>query len=321
VPARVVVVAGATATGKSALALELAEQLGGEIVNADALQAYRRLDVGTGKPDAADRARSPHHLFDILEPEERYSAGDFARRARAVIAEIAARGRVALVVGGSGLYLRALLEGLAPLPPRDDRLRATLVERAEREGLRVLHAELAALDPAAAATLAVGDRQRIVRALEVALASGRALSQWIAQQPNEPPPFAATRIGLTLPRSVLYDRIGRRVRAMLAGGWRDEVEALLASGLGASVPAFQAIGYRQLVRAVLAGNGEAEVVGEITTATRRLAKRQETWFRRDPAIRWLDASGGIVALIEAALGALQGAAESSSGRRTAGENE
>lgn len=289
---RVVVVLGATATGKTALALELAERMAGEIVNADSLQAYRRLKIGTGKPSRADLARVPHHLFDILEPDQRYSAGEFARRARAAVAAVLARGRSPIIAGGSGLYLRALLDGLSPLPERDDGLRSALTARLEREGLAPLRRELTVLDRETAARLGAGDSQRIVRALEVVLATGRPLSSWIAAEPSAAPSFVATQIGLTLPRSVLYDRIDRRVRAMLAAGWSDEVRSLLDAGYGPSSPAFQAIGYRQLVRYLLTNGAPAAMVGvatDIVTATRRLAKRQETWFRRDPRIHWLDA--------------------------------
>lgn len=286
--ATTLLVLGATATGKSAVALALARSAGGEIVNADALQAYRGLDIGTAKPTAVERAQVPHHLFDVLDPRERFSAGEFARRARATIAGIAARGGWPIVVGGSGFYVRALVEGLSPLPPADERLRETLRRRAARQGAGVLYRELAVLDPAAASRLAPGDSQRIVRALEVTLSTGRPFSRWLAAPPAEPR-LVATKVGLTLPRLVLYDRIGARVRAMVDAGWLDEVTRLLREGVPPESPAFQAIGYRELVRCVRGECGLAQAVEDIVLATRRFAKRQETWFRRERGVHWVAA--------------------------------
>jgi len=287
---RVLAVLGPTGVGKSALALAVAERAGGEIVNADALQAYRGLDIGTAKPNEAERARVPHHLVDILDPGERYSAGRFTELARRALAEIAARGRPALVVGGSGLYLRALFEGLAPMPPVDPRVRERLRERHRREGLAPLRAELERLDPATAARLAPGDTQRTLRALEVALASGRPLSEWLSSSPFVREAVSGVIcIGLTLPRGVLYDRLGVRVRLMVARGWLDEVRALLANGVGPEAPAFQAIGYSQWVRHLAGEYDLEEATRRIVVATRRYAKRQETWFRREPGIEWHDA--------------------------------
>ncbi len=280
---------GPTATGKSALALDLAAELDGEIINADALQVYRGLDIGTAKPTAEMRRQVRHHLVDILEPTEVYSAGEFARRARAVIAEIEGRGRRPIVAGGSGFYLRALLEGLSPLPRSDPEIRRALDQRLEAEGLPVLYDELRERDPETAERLAPGDRQRILRALEVVLSSGRPLSAWIRSQPAGATPLEAVRIGLTLPRSILYDRIAARVHAMVRRGWVAEVEGLLGRGIEPDAPAFQAIGYRQIVRYVL-GTWSLEAALEDTIrATRRYAKRQETWFRSEKRVRWISA--------------------------------
>ncbi len=284
-----VVIVGATATGKSALALELAAALGGEIVNADALQVYRGFDLGTAKPTPAERARVPHHLVDILEPHQRFSAGEFARRAGQAIADIRSRGRRPVVVGGSGLYLRALLEGIAPLPAAGPGVRAELRARLAAEGLGALAAELRALDPPTAARLNPGDAQRTLRALEVARATGRPLSDWVAQQPFGRGRLAATRVGLTLPRTVLYDRIAVRVRGMRDRGLAAEVESLLASGLQPELPAFQAIGYRQFARYARGEWTLERAVEETIRATRRFAKRQETWFRKEPDVTWFDA--------------------------------
>jgi len=286
---RVVAVVGATATGKSRLALALAEALGGEIINADALQVYRGFDIGTAKPSPEERARVPHHLIDVLEPHERWSAGEFSRRARAAIAGIRERQRVPIVVGGSGLYLRALLAGISPVPPGDPVLRQRLRARLAEEGLPALAAELSRLDPATAARLAPGDTQRILRALEVALASGRPLSSWIASQPFGKESVLAISVGLTLPRGILYDAVARRVARMVERGWVQEVEGLLDRGLEPHLPAFQAIGYRQIALHVLGEWSLDRAIHETVQATRRFAKRQETWFRKEPDVIWFPA--------------------------------
>jgi tRNA dimethylallyltransferase len=285
----VLAIVGATATGKSALAMAVAEALGGEIVNADALQVYRGFDIGTAKPSLAERERVRHHLIDILEPHERYSAGEFARRAREAIADIQGRGRPAIVVGGSGLYLRALFEGISPVPPGDPEVRRELRARLAAEGLGALREELRRLDPPTAERLSAGDTQRVLRALEVALVSGRPLSSWVSKQPFGRQRIAGVRVGLTLPRSILYDQIAGRVARMLAAGWRDEVEALLRRGFSPTLPAFQAIGYRQLVGHLEGLGSLDQAVAEILRATRHFAKRQETWFRKEPEITWFSA--------------------------------
>ena len=282
----VLAIVGATATGKSALGLALAENLSGEIVNADALQVYRGFDIGTAKPSLADRERVPHHLIDILDPHETYSAGEFARRAREAISDIQRRGRVPIVVGGSGLYQRALFAGISPVPKGDPQVRRELRARLAAEGLGCLREELARLDPQTAARLSAGDTQRVLRALEVALVSGRPLSSWIADQPFGTKGMAAIRVGLTLPRSILYDQIAGRVARMMEAGWRNEVAGLLRQGLSPELPPFQAIGYRQLVRH-LEGDGSFEqAAAETVMQTRRFAKRQETWFRNEPDVAW-----------------------------------
>ena len=193
------------------------------------------------------------------------------------------------MVGGSGLYLRALLAGISPIPAADPRVRECLRRRAADEGLAPLAAELARLDPETAARLAPGDRQRVLRALEVALVSGRPLSAWIAQQPFGTQSIAAIRVGLTLPRSILYDRIAGRVARMVESGWMEEVRGLIGRGLDPGLPAFQAIGYRQLVHHARGEWPLARAVEETIRATRRFAKRQETWFRKEPEVTWFSA--------------------------------
>ncbi|RPH53605.1 tRNA (adenosine(37)-N6)-dimethylallyltransferase MiaA [bacterium] len=285
----VVAIVGPTATGKSRLGMALARELGGEIVNADALQVYRGFDVGTAKPSLEEQAQVPHHLVDVLEPWEPYSAGEFARRAREAIAEIEERGRVPIVVGGSGLYLRALFEGISPVPPGDPEVRRRLRERLGREGLEVLRSELLEVDPETAERLKPGDTQRILRALEVAQVSGKPLSAWIAEQPFGAQRLAAVRVGLTLPRGILYDQIAGRVARMMEAGWLEEVAGLVRQGLSPDLPAFQAIGYRQLVRHLEGKGSLEEAVAETVLATRRFAKRQETWFRKEPDVTWFTA--------------------------------
>jgi len=273
--------------------MALAESLPGEIVNADALQVYRGFDIGTAKPGPDERARVRHHLVDILDPRERWSAGEFARRAGEAIAGIQERGNVPVVVGGSGLYLRALFEGISPVPPGDpvvrSEIRSELRRRLEEEGLAALSAELAGVDPGTAARLGAGDTQRVLRALEVARVSGRPLSAWISEQPFGTQRINAVRVGLTLPRSILYDRIAGRVARMVEQGWVEEVARLLAQGLDPGLPAFQAIGYRQLVRHLEGEWSLEQAIGETVKSTRRFDKRQETWFRREPEVTWFSA--------------------------------
>lgn len=293
---RVIAIVGPTAAGKSALALDLAEAIGGEIVNADALQVYRGFDIGTAKPSLEERRRVPHHLIDVLSPGERYSAGEFARRARSALREIAGRRRPAILVGGSGLYLRALWSGIAPLPPVDTAVRSGLLARLETDGLSPLYAELGRLDPQTAARLGEGDTQRILRALEVVHATGEPLTAWIARQPFGTETVPMRKVGLTLPRGLLYDAIAARVRSMISAGWLEEVRELLASGVDRASPAFQAIGYRQWVEFLDGACGYEEALQSVVTLTRRFAKRQETWFRREEGVDWWDARRSVECL-------------------------
>ncbi len=282
--------------GKSSLALAVARRLGGEIVNADALQVYRGFDLGTAKPSVEERREVPHHLVDILEPTETYSAAEFARRAHPLLREIAARGALPIVVGGSGLYVRTLLEGISPIPGTDPDLRRWLSGRVEEEGLGGSRRALRLLDPRLAARLEPGDTQRILRGVEVALGTGRPLSDWQQLEPIREQRLVGPLVGLTLPREVLYDRIASRVRQMLEDGWLEEVEGLLRSGLRRDVPAFQAIGYRQLARHLVEGGGLDRAVEEIILATRRFAKRQLTWFRKQRSVSWISGSSPEISL-------------------------
>ena len=280
---------GPTAVGKSALAMELAVESSGELVNADALQLYRGLDIGTAKPSPADRAAVPHHLIDIVEPGECCSAGAYAVLARQAVRAIQARGCLPVLVGGSGFYLQATLDGLGAVPPASTEIRSRLRSRLLEDGLAPLVLELARVDPESHARIPPGDSQRVLRALEVWELTGEALSSWHRRSPIGRDALPAWRIGLTLPRTLLYHRIETRVHGMLAAGWVDEIRSLLASGVSSASPAFQAIGYRQLAAHLEGRSSFDEAVAETIKATRHFAKRQETWFRRDERIRWFDA--------------------------------
>ncbi|MCW5659320.1 MAG: tRNA (adenosine(37)-N6)-dimethylallyltransferase MiaA [Burkholderiaceae bacterium] len=278
------VLAGPTASGKSALALALADALPLEIVSVDSAQVYRGMDIGTAKPSAAERARVPHHLIDIVEPTERYSAARFAADAARLIGEINARGRAALLVGGTMLYVKALLEGLDVLPEADAGVRAAIDAQAAAHGWPAMHARLARVDPVSAQRLQPSDAQRIQRALEVWQLTGRPLSQAHGQR---------TQAGLALPllalepveRGWLHQRIGDRFHAMLREGLVDEVRALRARGdLHASLPSMRCVGYRQVWQALDEGD-LSNVAERGIAATRQLAKRQLTWLRRMPGQR------------------------------------
>ena len=282
---RVVAIVGPTASGKSALALEVAFRTGGEIVNADALQVYRGLDIGTAKPSLEERRAVRHHLVDILEPEESFSAGEFARRAREAIRDIQARGKLAIVVGGSGLYLRSLFDGLKELPQHQPEVRLALQEELGSRGLPALYQELSHIDPETAQRLRSTDTQRILRALEVFRCSGLPLSWWMSRE-NVTRPINRLMIGLTLPRTILYDRIAVRVRDMVRRGWVSEVAALLEIGTSPSAPAFQAIGYQQMVRHLEGRSTLGAANEEALLDKRHYAKRQETWFRRERDLSW-----------------------------------
>lgn len=283
---RIVVVAGPTGVGKSDVALELAEHLGGEIVGADSVQLYRHLDIGSAKPTREERARVPHHLVDVLDPRESYTAADFARDAGNAIGDIRSRGAVPLLVGGTALYVRALVEGICEAPGETTEVRETLARRAAAEGWPALHEELARLDPVAAERIHRNDRIRIERALEVALTGGGAMSLRQAEHRQAPPCFLALHLALNIPREELYARIDRRVEFMLDGGWFAEVEALLDAGYDADLKPLQAIGYRDVVACLRGEVEREEAVRRIQRDTRRFAKRQLTWLRKEPGVHW-----------------------------------
>jgi tRNA dimethylallyltransferase len=284
------IVVGPTAAGKTALGEALAARLGGEVVSADAFAVYRGLDIGTAKPDAATRARVRHHLIDVADPHERYSAGMFVRDAERAIAEIVGRGHLPVLVGGTHFYVRALLYGLFPEPARSPLLRERLEAQWEADP-EPLRARLAELDPEAAARLAPRDRQRTLRALEVCLLAGRPMTELWREHPRRQTRYRYLMLGLRPPTRELHARIAQRVERMFAGGLLDEVRGLLADGISPRAHALKAIGYRESCR-VLAGQLTVEdAIEEAKAATRRLAKRQMTWLRAEAEAEWLVGAG------------------------------
>jgi len=309
-PAPLVVILGPTASGKSSLAIEVARRWNGEVLCCDSTQLYRHFDIGTSKPGATEQRGIPHHLMDLLEPHEVFTAGDYRRRALHVLADLRGRARLPVLTAGTGLYLRALLEGLAAAPGRSEQLRERLRQRSLLRGAGYLHRILARLDPPTALRVAPQDEAKLIRAIEVCLSAGRPMSQVMLQPRPHLEGFHAVKIGLMPPRSALYERIERRTHAMLAAGWVDEVRSLVASGFDPGAKPFQFIGYSEL-RAHLAGVVDLETAARaIQQATRRYAKRQITWFRREPAVDWFQGFGDDVAvaarvfsLLESRLGA------------------
>jgi len=281
---------GPTASGKTALAADWAEHLGTEVISVDSALVYRGLDIGAAKPDAAVLARAPHRLVDVRDPHEVFSAADFAREALPPMQALAERGRVPLLVGGTGLYFTALLQGLSGMPGADAAVRAGITAEAAERGWPALHAEMAALDPAAGLRIKPQDQQRITRALEVHRLSGRPISQWQAEGRHRPFPFRVLRLVLApADRSLLHARIGDRFDQMLAAGFLDEVRRLRADPrLHPDLPSMRAVGYRQ-AWAFLDGETDAATFrAQAVAATRQLAKRQLTWLRARFDARWLD---------------------------------
>ncbi len=288
----VVFIMGPTASGKSTLALALARRVPAEIISVDSAQVFRGLDIGTAKPSAAERAEVPHHLIDICDPAESYSAGRFAGDARGLIDEIQARGRLPLLVGGTGLYFRSLQQGMARLPAASPQVRARLEAEAAELGWAAMHRRLAGVDPQAAARIHATDPQRIGRALEVYELTGRSLSSHLAERGA--PPLAARVHKFVLDhadRATLHDIIRVRFLSMLAHGLLEEVRGLVQRGnLTAANPSMRLVGYRQCWQ-VLAGDlRRAQLPDKGIAATRQLARRQLTWLRQEPGARWLDAA-------------------------------
>jgi tRNA dimethylallyltransferase len=280
---------GPTASGKTSLSLALAKRFAGEIVNCDSVAMYAELDIGTAKPTPAERAQIPHHLFDCVDPTQDVTAGEYARQARQILAQIKARQRLPILVGGTGLYLRALLEGLFPGPQRSEELRTRLRQRTGQRGSAYLHRILQRLDPAAAARVHANDVPKLIRAIEVCLASRQKMSD-LWQQGRDPlQGFSILRLGLDPERSLLYDRINQRAREMFEGGLIEETRHLLQK-YGA-VRILNSLGYKQAVQMLKGELSPEEALASAQQAHRNYAKRQMTWFRREPDIHWLGGYG------------------------------
>jgi len=286
-PPPLLVICGPTGVGKTPAAVHLAARLAIEVVSADSRQVYRGMEAATGKPTAAERAAVPHHLLDLIEPSERYHAARFRREALACIDAIRGRGKLPVVVGGTGLYIRALLRGLDPAPPADPALRSRLQAMAADAGVPALHARLASLDREAAARLHPNDLVRIIRAIEkheLGGARSGARASWSAAVP----PWRLLLIGLGQERSALNRHLEERAHGMLSGGMMDEVRRLLEAGYDETAPGMAGIGYRQFLDVQRGRLTEDQALALMVRDTRRYAKRQMTWFTREPGIRWLD---------------------------------
>lgn len=282
-----IVILGPTASGKSRLALALALQFRGEIVSCDAFQIYRHMDIGTAKVSAAEQEQVRHHMLDILDPDRDFSAGDYQRLARQAIRNIRERGFLPFVVGGTGFYLRALIEGLFEGPARTEELRIRMRKIIERKGSGVLHRALERIDPHCAGRIAKTDAERIIRAYEVYLATGKTMHWWQRQPRDAFRGFRWLKIGINIPRELLYQRINRRVDEMFERGLLEETRKLLAQFPETS-QAFKAIGYRQAAACLAGSLSLEEAIEETKKESRNYAKRQMTWFRSDPEIIWLD---------------------------------
>ena len=291
---KLIAIVGPTASGKTALAIDLARRFGGEIVSADARQIYRGMDIGTAKPTATERATIPHHLIDIRDPDDDYTVADYQRDAFAAIDAIVARGAVPFLVGGTGLFVRAVVENLdIPGAPADPTLRAAIENEIARDGLAAAFARLVALDPDAAAVVDPKNPRRVVRALEVARATGKPFT---AQRRVREPRYETLTLGLDLPPEILRSRIEMRVNAMIESGFAREVAALLER-YGAAAPAFNAIGYREMAASLNGGPSLAETATLIVMDTWHYAKRQRTWFKKSKGILWIAGKDEAAAII------------------------
>ena len=288
---RLIVILGPTASGKSALGIALAEKLDGEILVCDSTQVYRHFDIGTAKVPRAEQRGIRHHLVDLVEPDEIFTAGDYRRFALEALADLRHRGKVPILTAGTGLYLRALLEGLADAPTRSEELRVRLRRKAEARGQLHLHRALRRLDPEAASRIAPRDTQKIIRALEMRLLTGKSVGEIHRRGREGLEGYNVVKIGLLPPRARVYSKIDARVEAMVKAGWIDEVRRLIETGLPPASKPFQFIGYSQWREFLQGGMSRETAVKQIQQATRRFAKRQITWFRREPGVQWLSGFG------------------------------
>lgn len=288
-----ILIVGPTAVGKTELAIQLAERLGGEIVSADSRLFYRGMDIGTAKPSKTEMARAPHHLIDVVNPDETLSLAVFQKMAREIIADIHVRGKLPFLVGGTGQYIRAVTEGWTPPEVKPDlRMRDELERMKEEKGKNWLHEKLAVLDPVAAENIDPRNVRRTIRALEVIFTTGRKFSE---QRRRGDSPYHLIAIGLTRPRAELYRRVDERIEKMFADGLLEEVKGLLKQGYSPDLPSMSAIGYRECVRVVKGEWSSEQAKAEMRRMTRIFIRRQANWFREsDPQIRWFDLSGGDV---------------------------
>jgi tRNA dimethylallyltransferase len=282
-----VLLLGPTGSGKTALSLALGERFDGEIVSCDSVAVYRGMDLGSAKPSAEERARLPHHLIDVADPDQPFTAGDYSRQARAALSEIAGRGKLAIVTGGTGLYLRALTDGLFAGPARHPDLRARIQRSRERHGDAWLHRLLSRLDPASAERIHANDVPKLIRAIEVCVAARKPLSQLMARDPLTG--FRLLRIGLNPPRKALYERLNQRAAGMFAAGLVEETRGLLERH--GPVKALDSLGYRQAQRVLRESGSISEAVAAAQQGHRNYAKRQLTWFRREPDVHWIEQFG------------------------------
>lgn len=283
----VVILLGPTGSGKTTLSIALAERFGGEIVSCDSVAVYRDMDLGTAKPTKEERMRVPHHLIDVAEPDQPFTAGEYSRRARAILGEIIARSKLPIVSGGTGLYLRALTEGLFAGPPRQEKLRKRLRLTAHRRGSAWLHRMLARLDPASAARIHANDTPKLIRAIEVCVASRKPLSDIMGRDPLVG--FRLLKIGLNPPRLSLYNRLDHRCAEMFAAGLVSETRSLL--GRYGAIKALDSLGYRQALHVLSDAWSMEEALKAAQQGHRNYAKRQLTWFRRETGVQWIDAFG------------------------------
>ncbi len=298
-----IVIFGATASGKTALALELARRFGGEILSCDSVAVYRRMELGTAKPTLAERASVPHHLLDLYDPNEVCTAGDYARHGRAVLAELKQRHTLPIVTGGTGLYLRALLDGLFAAPPRDEALRELLRKRAATRGPEHLHRTLARFDAAAAGLIHANDVSKVVRAIEVSLAARRPMTEQWEQGRDALRGYSVLRIGLAPPRDLLYARINERAAAMFRNGLVEETRSLIAD-FGADCRPFTSLGYVQAAEVLDGAMTEPAAIAAAQQGHRNYAKRQTTWFRREGElhpVHWLHGVGDAHAVMADAI--------------------
>ena len=300
-----VVILGPTGSGKTALSLALAERFHGEVVNCDSVAMYREFEIGTAKPTPAERARAPHHLLDFVEPTAYITAGEYARLGREVLRQIKSRGALPIVVGGTGLYLRALLEGLFAGPQRSEKLRQRLRERAGEKGPAYLHQILRRLDPAAAAKIHANDLPKLVRAIEVCLASRNKMTEMWKQSRDPLRDFRILRLGLDPDRNVLYERINQRAARMFENGLVEETATLLEK-YGETARPLAALGYKQAVALIRGQIDRKTALQTAQQAHRNYAKRQMTWFRREPDVQWLAGFGDEVSIQNEAISRIAG---------------